>query len=165
MSDERQTEYLCDGIVEDILTALSRFRDLFVIARNSCFTYKGRSVDVKQVGQELGVRYVLEGSIRKAGKSLRITGQLIDAASGEHVWAERYDGSMEEVFALQDRPPLQWSRPCSTRNPDHSRPAPARSGRDLHGTLADEDGPHRTGRGAPGSVSGHPPEPDQNFRF
>jgi adenylate cyclase len=95
-------EYFCDGMVEDIITALSKVRSLFVIARNSSFTYKGRAVDVKQVGRELGVRYVLEGSVRRAGNRLRITGQLIDAATGHHVWADRFDGNTEDIFALQD---------------------------------------------------------------
>src|SRR5262249_16389367 len=83
-------EYVAEGVVEEIITALSRFRNLFVIARNSSFTYKGRAVDVKQVGRELGVRYVLEGSVRKAGQRLRITGQLIDASTGVHLWADRF---------------------------------------------------------------------------
>jgi hypothetical protein len=90
-------------MVEEIITALSRIRWLFVIARNSSFTYKGQAVDIKQVGRELGVRYVLEGSVRKAGKRVRITGQLIDAATGTHLWAERFDGSLEDVFDLQDQ--------------------------------------------------------------
>ena len=103
MSDDSQQEYFADGMVEDIITDLSRFRNLFVIARNSSFTYKGRMVDVKQVGRELGVRYILEGSVRKAANRLRITGQLIDAATGGHLWAERFDGDLEDVFELQDR--------------------------------------------------------------
>jgi adenylate cyclase len=90
-------------MVEEIITALSRFRDLFVIARNSSFTYKGRAVDVKQVGRELGVRYVLEGSVRRAGSRVRITGQLIDTATGAHLWADRFDGSLEDIFELQDQ--------------------------------------------------------------
>jgi adenylate cyclase len=90
-------------MVEEIVTALSRIRWLFVIARNSSFTYKGQAVDVKQVGRELGVRYVLEGSVRKAGNRVRITGQLIDAATGAHLWADRFDGSLEDVFELQDK--------------------------------------------------------------
>ena len=102
MSGDPEQEYFTDGIVEDIITALSRIRWLFVIARNSSFTYKGRTVDVKQVGRELGVRYVLEGSVRKAGSRLRITGQLVDAATGAHLWADRFDGSLEDVFELQD---------------------------------------------------------------
>jgi tetratricopeptide (TPR) repeat protein len=90
-------------VVEEIITALSRFRQLFVIARNSSFTYKGRPVDVKQVGRELGVRYVLEGSIRKAGNRVRITGQLIDASTGAHLWADRFDGGLEDIFDLQEQ--------------------------------------------------------------
>jgi len=89
--------------VEEIITALSRIKWLFVIARNSSFTYKGQSVDVKQVGRELGVRYVLEGSVRKAGQRVRITGQLIDATTGAHLWADRFDGSLEDIFELQDK--------------------------------------------------------------
>src|SRR6185436_16341837 len=92
-----------DGMVEEIITALSRMRWLFVIARNSCFTYKGRMVDVKQVGRELGVRYVLEGSVRKAGERVRITGQLIDASTGAHLWADRFEGRLEDIFSLQDQ--------------------------------------------------------------
>ena len=103
MSDDPEQEYFADGMVEEITTALSRIKWLFVIARNSSFTYKGRAVDVKQVGRELGVRYVLEGSVRKAGKRVRITGQLIDAITGVHLWAEHFDGSLENVFDLQDR--------------------------------------------------------------
>jgi adenylate cyclase len=103
MSGDPEQEYFADGMVEEIITALSRIRWLFVIARNSSFTYKGQAVDVKQVGRELGVRYVLEGSVRKAGGRVRITGQLIDAESGTHLWADRFDGSLEEVFDLQDK--------------------------------------------------------------
>jgi adenylate cyclase len=103
MSGDPEQEYFADGMVEDIITALSRIVWLFVIARNSSFTYKGKAVDIKQVGKELGVRYVLEGSVRKAGNRLRITGQLIDAATGSHIWADKFDGAMEEVFDLQDR--------------------------------------------------------------
>jgi adenylate cyclase len=102
MSGDPEQEYFADGVVEDIITALSRFKWLFVIARNSSFTYKGRAVDVKQVGRELGVRYVLEGSIRKASQRIRITGQLIDAASGSHLWADRFDGALDDIFQLQD---------------------------------------------------------------
>ena len=87
----------------EIITALSRIRWLFVIARNSSFTYKGQAVDVKRVGRELGVRYVLEGSVRNAGNRVRITAQLIDAATGPHLWADRFDGSLEDVFELQDK--------------------------------------------------------------
>jgi TolB-like protein/class 3 adenylate cyclase/Flp pilus assembly protein TadD len=103
MSGDPEQEYFADGIVEDIITALSRFKSLFVIARNSSFTFKGKAADIKKVGQELGVRYVLEGSIRKAGGRVRITGQLIDAVSGAHLWADKFDGSLEDVFDLQDR--------------------------------------------------------------
>jgi adenylate cyclase len=102
MSGDPEQDYFVDGMVEDIITGLSRIKWLFVIARNSTFTYKGRSVDVKQVGRELGVRYVLEGSVRKLADRVRITGQLIDAAIGAHVWAERYDRKSDDVFALQD---------------------------------------------------------------
>jgi adenylate cyclase len=103
MSGDPEQEYFADGMVEEIITALSRIRWLFVIARNSSFTYKGQAVDVKQVGRELGVRYVLEGSVRKAGQRVRITGQLVDAVTGAHLWADRFDGSLEDVFDLQDR--------------------------------------------------------------
>jgi TolB-like protein len=103
MSGDPEQEYFADGMVEEIITALSRIRWLFVIARNSTFTYKGQPVDVKQVGRELGVRYVLEGSVRKAGQRVRITGQLIDAVTGTHLWADRFDGSLEDVFDLQDK--------------------------------------------------------------
>ncbi|MBM1169631.1 adenylate/guanylate cyclase domain-containing protein [Microvirga arabica] len=103
MSADPEQEYFADGVVEDIITALSRVRWFFVIARNSSFTYKGRSVDIRQVGRELGVRYVLEGSIRKAGNRVRITGQLIEAANGRHIWADRFDGELTDIFDLQDR--------------------------------------------------------------
>ena len=103
MSGDPQQEYFADGMVEEIITALSRIRWLFVIARNSSFTYKGQAADVKQVGRELGVRYVLEGAVRKAGGRVRITAQLIDATTGAHLWADRFDGSLEDVFDLQDK--------------------------------------------------------------
>jgi adenylate cyclase len=103
LSSDSEQEYFVDGMVEEIITALSRIRWLFVIARNSSFTYKRQAVDVKQVGHELGVRYVLEGSVRKAGNQVRITGQLIDAVTGAHLWADRFDGSLEDVFELQDK--------------------------------------------------------------
>ena len=103
MSGDPEQEYFADGVVEEIITALSRVRWFFVIARNSSFTYKGRSVDIRQVGRELGVRYVLEGSIRKAGSRVRVTGQLIEAANGRHVWADRFDGELADIFDLQDR--------------------------------------------------------------
>jgi TolB-like protein/class 3 adenylate cyclase len=103
MSGDPEQEYFADGIVEDIITALSRFKSLFVIARNSSFTYKGKAVDIKQVGRELGVRYVLEGSVRKAGSRVRITSQLIDAGTGGHLGADRFDGGLEDIFDLQDQ--------------------------------------------------------------
>jgi TolB-like protein/Tfp pilus assembly protein PilF len=103
MSGDPEQEYFSDGITEDIITEFSRFRSLFVIARNSSFIYKGRAVDLKQVGRELGVRYVLEGSVRKAGGRVRIVGQLIEAATGAHLWADRFDGKIEDIFDLQDR--------------------------------------------------------------
>jgi adenylate cyclase len=103
MSGDPEQEYLADGIAEELTTALSRVRWFFVIARNSAFTYKGRAADVRQVGRELGVRYALEGSVRKAGDRLRITVQLVEAEAGRHVWAERFDGDLAEIFALQDR--------------------------------------------------------------
>jgi adenylate cyclase len=103
MSGDPEQEYFADGMVEEIITALSRIRSLFVIARNSTFTYKGQSIDVKRVGRELGVRYVLEGSVRKGGGRVRITGQLIEAETGTHLWADRFDGSLEDVFDIQDK--------------------------------------------------------------
>lgn len=103
MSGDPEQEYFVDGMVEEIITALSRIRWLFVIARNSTFTYKGQAVDVRQVGCELGVRYVLEGSVRKAGQRVRITGTLVDAVSGTHLWADRFDGTVDDIFELQDK--------------------------------------------------------------
>jgi TolB-like protein/class 3 adenylate cyclase len=103
MSGDPEQDYFADGMVEEIITALSRVRWLFVIARNSTFTYKGQAIEIKQVGRELGVRYVLEGSVRKVGQRVRITGQLIDALSGTHLWADRFDGSLEDIFELQDK--------------------------------------------------------------
>jgi adenylate cyclase len=102
MSGDPEQEYFADGMVEDIITALSHFKSLFVIARNSSFTYKGRAVDIKQVGRELGVRYVLERSVRKVGGWMRITGQLIEAVTGAHLWADKIDGALEDIFDLQD---------------------------------------------------------------
>ena len=102
MSGDPEQEYFADGIVEDIITALSRFKSLFVIARNSSFTFKGRAVDIKEVGRRLGVRYVLEGSVRKASGKVRITGQLIDAIKGAHLWADRFERDLTDIFALQD---------------------------------------------------------------
>lgn len=103
MSGDAEQDYFADGMVEDIITALSRFRELVVIARNSSFVYKGRAVDIAEVARDLGVRYVLEGSVRKAGNRMRITGQLIDTATRAHLWADRFDGALEDVFDLQDR--------------------------------------------------------------
>jgi TolB-like protein/class 3 adenylate cyclase len=103
MSGDPEQEYFADGMVEEIITALSRIKWLFVIARNSSFTYKGKAVDVKQVARELGVRYVLEGSVRKAGNRVRITGQLIDTTTGAHIWADRFDGALDDIFELQDQ--------------------------------------------------------------
>jgi adenylate cyclase len=103
MSGDPEQEYFADGMVEEIITTLSRIRWLFVIARNSSFTYKGKAIDIKQVGRELGVRYVLEGSVRKGGQKVRITAQLIDSLDGAHLWADRFDGSLEDIFELQDR--------------------------------------------------------------
>jgi len=102
MSNDPEQEFFADGIAEDIITALSRYPSLFVIARNSCFTYKGRAVDVKQVGRDLAVRYVLEGSLRKSGNRIRVTAQLVEAETGNHLWAERYDRDLADIFALQD---------------------------------------------------------------
>jgi len=102
MSTDPDQEFFADGIAEDVITALSRYPSLFVIARNSSFTYKGRAVDVKQVGRELGVRYVLEGSLRKSGNRIRVTAQLVEAETGNHVWAERYDRDLADIFAVQD---------------------------------------------------------------
>jgi TolB-like protein/class 3 adenylate cyclase len=103
MSGDPEQEYFADGIVEEIITALSRFKSVFVIARNSSFTYKGKPVDIKQVGRELGIRYVLEGSVRRAASRVRITAQLIDTSTGAHLWADRFDGATEDVFELQDQ--------------------------------------------------------------
>jgi len=137
MSGDPEQEYFADGIVEEIITSLSRFPRLFVIARNSSFTYKGRAVDVKQVGRELGVRYVLEGSIRKAANRVRIAGQLIDAATGAHLWAERIDGDLIirglcsiALLLLKDRLRCHPAARCSTyAKPETTGPftAPARS--------------------------------------
>jgi TolB-like protein/class 3 adenylate cyclase/tetratricopeptide (TPR) repeat protein len=103
MSGDPEQEYFADGIVEEVITALSRFKSLFVIARNSTFTYKGKAVDIKKVGRELGVRYVLEGSVRKAGGRVRITGQLIEVATGAHLWANKFEGDLQDIFQMQDR--------------------------------------------------------------
>src|SRR5436305_10875323 len=103
MSGDPEQEYFADGMVEEITTAIARLPWLFVIARNSSFTYKGKAVDVKQVARELGVHYVLEGSVRKSGNRVRITGQLIDTTTGAHIWADRFDGALDDIFELQDQ--------------------------------------------------------------
>lgn len=103
MSGDPEQEYFADGMAEDITTAIARMPWLFVVARNSSFAYKGKSPDLRQVGRELGVRYVLEGSVRKAGNRVRITGQLIDTTAGAHIWADRFDGSLDDIFELQDQ--------------------------------------------------------------
>ena len=103
MSGDPEQEYFVDGLVEDITTALSCIRSLFVIARNSAFTYKGRAVDVRHIGRDLGVRYVLEGSVRRAGNRVRISGQLVDAITAAHLWGDRFDGTLDDVFDLQAR--------------------------------------------------------------
>ena len=103
LSSEPDQEYFADGIVEEIITALSRFKALFVIARNSSFTYRDRAADLKQVGRELGVRYILEGSIRKSANRVRIAGQLVDTTTGAHIWADRFDATLEDIFDLQDQ--------------------------------------------------------------
>jgi TolB-like protein len=107
LSGNHEQEYFADGMVEEIITALSRIRSLFVIARNSTFTYKGRAVDVKQVGRELGVRYVVEGSVRKSANRVRIAGQLIDASTRGHLWADHFDGTLDDIFELQDQMTLK----------------------------------------------------------
>src|ERR1700732_4072786 len=103
MTGDTEQEYFVDGMVEEITTAIARLPWLFVIARNSSFTYKGKAIDVKQVARELGVRYVLEGSVRKGSNRVRITGQLIDTATGAHIWADRFDGALDDIFELQDQ--------------------------------------------------------------
>jgi adenylate cyclase len=112
MSGDPDQEYFCDGLTEEIITALSKVPKVFVIASNSVFTYKGKAVKVSQVAEELSVRYVLEGSVRKDGEKLRITAQLIDAIFGHHLWAERYDRDLKEIFAVQDElavVPKNWT--------------------------------------------------------
>ena len=118
MSGDQEQEYFADGITEDIITELARNRGLFVIARNSSFTFKGTAVDVAEVGRKLGVRYVVEGSVRKAGKRVRITAQFIEATTGSHIWAERYDRDLEDIFAVQD----EVTRSIAAAVPGHSNP-------------------------------------------
>ena len=133
MSDDPEQEYFVDGLVEEIITGLSRSKALFVIARNSSFTYKGRAIDVRQVGRELGVRYVLEGSVRKAGNRLRIIGQLVESANGAHLWADRFDGDLADIFELQDQITAQVIGAIAPR---------ARTGGDRTGSTQD----HKPGR-------------------
>ena len=163
LSGDPEQEYFADGVVDDIISALSRMRWLFVIARNSSFTYKGRAVDVKQVGRELGVRYVLEGSVRKAANRVRITGQLIDATPGAHLWADRFEGTLGDIFDLQDQLPtsvvgaiapqleraeIERAKQKPTEKPRRLRLLPAR-----HGELSSGyQGGHR--RGAAPVLSG-----------
>ena len=132
LSDDPDQDYFADGLVEDIITALSRFRSLFVIARQSSFTYRGKTVDIKQVGRELGVRYMLEGSVRKAGARLRITGQLIDAETAAHIWADRFDGALDDVFDLQDRVTRQV---VGSIAPELNRAEMERAGRQSGGNI------------------------------
>ena len=159
MSGDPEQEYFSDGISEDIITELSRFRSLFVIARNSSFAYKGQSVNVGKIGQELGVAYVVEGSVRKAGNRVRITAQLVEAASGNHLWAERYDRDLDDIFAVQDEvtiaivtaiEPTLGSAERETRPPQADRepgrvgelparpvaPVPLRGAREHRGAIA-----------------------------
>ncbi len=119
MSDDPKQEYFADGITDDLITELSKVSGLFVISRNSTFVYKGKTVPPKQVSEELGVRYVLEGSVQRAGDQLRINAQLIDALSGGHEWADRFDGSLADVFALQDKVTRSIADALAIRLTDH----------------------------------------------
>jgi adenylate cyclase len=134
MSGDPEQEYFADGMVEEITTALSRFKWLFVIARNSSFTFKGKAVDIKEVGRRLGVRYVLEGSVRKASGKVRITGQLIDSVTGSHIWAERFERDLTDIFALQDEVTVAVVLTHSTK---------IASNRNCAGDAAATGGPHR----------------------
>jgi adenylate cyclase len=129
MSSDPEQEFFSDGIAEDIITALSRYPSLFVVARNSSFTYKRRAVDVKQVGRELGVRYILEGGLRKAGNRIRVTAQLVEAETGRHVWAEHYDRDLADIFALQDE---ITERPCACHCRCRAAPRPAQAAGKSH---------------------------------
>jgi TolB-like protein len=135
MSGDPGQDYVSDGITDDIITDLSRFSELFVIARNSSFQYKGKSPDIRQVGRELGVRYVLEGSIRRAGDRVRISAQLIDAVTGAHRWAERYDRELKDIFAVQDEVSRAIDRcdPGGTRQQGRGRAHAAEAAGDLAG--------------------------------
>ena len=121
MSSDPEQEFFADGIADDVITALSHYPSLFVIARNSSFTYKGRAVDVKQVGRELGVRYALEGSLRKAGSRIRVTAQLVEAETGKHTWAGRYDGDLADIFAVSERLRGKYRAECSTERIEDAR--------------------------------------------
>jgi TolB-like protein len=147
LSGDPDQDYFADGMVEEITTALSRIRWLFVIARNSSFTYKGRAVDVKQVGRELGVRYVLEGSVRKAGGRVRIAGHLIDASTGTHLWADRFDGLLEDVFVLQDQVASSVAGTIGKPSPIIRPNRPRRAGRlpDVRSCARRQHGPLRSG--------------------
>lgn len=127
MSGDPEQEFFADGIAEDVITALLRYPSLFVSARNSCFTYKGRPVDVKQVGRDVGVRYVLEGSPRKGGSRVRVTAQLVEAESGKHVWAERYDRDLADIFAVQDDHRGRIDCYCSGDRRCRGAPRPAKA--------------------------------------
>ncbi len=129
MSGDPEQDYFADGMVEDIITGLSRIKWLFVIARNSSFVYKGKAVDVRQVGRELGVRYVLEGGVRKAGGRVRITAQLVEAETGAHLWADKFDGGLEDVFDLQDQITDEWSASSSRAFGSRRSNDPAESAR------------------------------------
>ena len=158
LSGDPEQEYFADGVVDDIISALSRIRWLFVVARNSSFTYEGRAVDVKQVGRELGVRYVLEGSVRQAANRVRITGQLIDATTGGHLSADRFEGTLSDIFDLQDqltenvvgaiapqleRAEIERAKQKPTRKSRRPRLLPARYGEPASGN----QGIHRRGAG------------------
>ncbi len=124
MSGDPEQEFFADGLTEDIITELSRFHDLLVISRNSTFVYKGKAVKVQDVGREFGVDYVIEGSVRKAGDRVRVTVQLIDAETDRHIWAERYDGELKDIFAIQD----EMTRAIAATLPGRVEAADARSG-------------------------------------
>ena len=147
LSGDPAHDYFVDGVVDDIISALSRMRWLFVIARNSSFTYKGRAVDVKQVGRELGVRYVLEGSVRKGGGRVRITAQLIESETGAHLWADHFDGTLEDVFDLQDRVALSVAGVIE----------PALRARDVRAVRITKSGIHRRWHAATLAAAGRVP--------
>ena len=132
MSDDAEQEYFVDGMTDDLITDLSKHSGLFVIARNSVFTYKDEPVKVQRVAEELGVRYVLEGSVRRAGDQVRINAQLIDAVTGGHLWAERYDGSVTDVFALQDQVARNIVTALAVRLTGEEQSREARTETDIH---------------------------------